>query len=53
MTLIGQLENATNGYVYCTFVTDVRSLTDYTARIIPYHEDASILLEGNHNLWQR
>ncbi len=53
MKRVGQLVNATNGYVYRALVADARPVTDYTARIVPYHEGAVIPLEDHHILWQR
>ena len=53
MKRVRQLAGATNGYAYRALVTDVRSVTDYTARIVPYHEHVAIPLEDNHILWQR
>lgn len=53
MKRVRQLAGATNGYAYRTLVTDARPVTDYTARIVPYHEHVAIPLEDNHILWQR
>lgn len=53
MKRVRQLAGATNGYAYRALVTDARPVTDYTARIVPYHEHVAIPLEDNHILWQR
>jgi len=53
MQRMRQLVGATNGYAYRALVTDARPLTDYTVRVVPYHEAAAIPLENNHILWQR
>lgn len=53
MQRVRQLAGATNGYAYRALVMDVRPVTDYTARIVPYHEHVAIPLEDNHILWQR
>jgi starch phosphorylase len=53
MQRMRQLVGATNGYAYRALVTDARPVTDYTVRVVPYHEAAAIPLENNHILWQR
>jgi starch phosphorylase len=40
------------GYQYHAVVSTVRSAQDYTPRVIPYHEDGSVPLEINFNLWR-
>lgn len=53
MKRVRQLAGATNGYAYRALVTDAHPVTDYTARIVPYHEHVAIPLEDNHILWQQ
>jgi len=48
-----ELVGAVSGYVYSAAVSADRPVTDYTARVIPYHDDVSVPLEANHILWQR
>ena len=48
-----QLVGAVGGYAYSTTVSASRPQTDYTARIIPHCDGASIPLEDAHILWQR
>jgi len=52
MTKVRQLV-AANGYAYQAGAPAVRPASDYTARIIPCHEHASVPLEECHILWQR
>ncbi len=42
-----------DGYVYSAQVPTTRPATDYTARVIPQHNDVAIPLEFARILWQR
>ena len=53
MKRVRQLVGAANGYAYSATVSANRPATDYTPRIIPHREGASIPLEAPHVLWQR
>ncbi|MHB1620967.1 MAG: alpha-glucan family phosphorylase [Sulfuricella sp.] len=53
MKRVRQLVGATNGYAYRGVVSAARPATDYTARLIPHHDDAAVPLETSHILWQR
>jgi len=53
MTRDVPLVGAVNGFVFVATVPAKRPATDYTARIVPYHPDASVPLEANEILWQR
>jgi starch phosphorylase len=53
MQRVRQLVGAANGYAYHADVPATRPATDYTARIIPYHEGMAVPLEAAHILWQR
>lgn len=46
-------EGAEGGYIYRIRVSAARPVTDYTARVIPCHAEASIPLEDARILWQR
>lgn len=48
-----ELVGAVCGYCYRATVSAERPASDYTARIIPYDNNASAPLEANHILWQR
>ena len=41
------------GYAYQVQVPSDRPAKDYTVRLVPYHEQASVPLEAPHILWQR
>jgi starch phosphorylase len=41
------------GYVYSAAVPSSRPQKDYTARLIPYYDGASVPLEEGRILWQR
>ncbi len=41
------------GHIYVTHVPATRPSADYTARLVPHHEGASIPLEVANILWQR
>ena len=53
MERVRQLVGATNGYVYHANVPATRPATDYTARLIPFHNGVTIPLEMPYILWQR
>jgi starch phosphorylase len=53
MKLARQPAAADGGYVYRAQVPASRPATDYTARVIPYHDGVSIPLEEAHILWQK
>ena len=53
MKRVRQLVGASNGYAYRAELPAARPASDYTARLIPHHDDAVIPLEGSHILWQR
>jgi starch phosphorylase len=53
MRCVRQLVGAVNGYVYRAGMQVTRPATDYTARLIPHHEDVAVPLEDVHILWQR
>ncbi|MGD8312641.1 MAG: alpha-glucan family phosphorylase, partial [Gammaproteobacteria bacterium] len=47
------LAGAANAYVYHGTVPDTRPATDYTARIVPAHADATVPHEAGFILWHR
>ena len=53
MTACGQCEEPNGAITYSTQVAAVRSPSDYTPRIVPYHPNASVPLEAGRILWQR
>ena len=53
MKRVRQLVGATSGYAYRAEVPAARPATDYTARLIPQHDDVAVPLEDAHILWQR
>ena len=53
MTRVRRLEGADGGYAYSTQVPATRPPTDYTARVIPYHDGIAVPLEAPRILWQR
>ncbi|HUX32214.1 MAG TPA: DUF3417 domain-containing protein, partial [Thiobacillus sp.] len=53
MQRVRQLVGAASGYAYRTEIPAARPATDYTARIIPYHDGAAVPLEAAYILWQR
>jgi len=53
MTQVRQLVGAENGYAYHAEVPATRPAADYTARLIPQHNDVAIPLENALILWQR
>jgi len=53
MTRVRPLAGASGGYMYNADVSAARPSTDYTARLIPYHDGVAVPLEDAHILWQR
>jgi glycogen phosphorylase len=53
MKRLHQLVAATNGYAYEARVPAARPASDYTARLIPYHDAVTAPLEAPQILWQR
>lgn len=53
MTRELQLTGDKGGYTYRADVPAVRAADDYTARLIPHHNDVAVPLEDTHILWQR
>jgi starch phosphorylase len=53
MQRVRELVGAINGYAYHAQVSAMRLATDYTARLVPQHDDVMVPLEDTHILWQR
>jgi len=53
MKRILQLANTSGGYVYSATISSDRPASNFTARVIPYHDDVAVPLEESHILWQR
>ncbi len=53
MKRVRQLVGATNGYAYRAEMPAARPAMDYTARLIPRHDNAAVPLEASQILWQR
>jgi starch phosphorylase len=53
MKYVRQLAGSLNAYAFSIGVPPVRPASDYTARVIPRHDDLAIPLENAHILWQR
>ncbi len=53
MERLAELIGSVSGYDYRVIIPAQRPISDYTVRIIPTHETASVPLESNHILWQR
>jgi starch phosphorylase len=53
MTRVRRLEGTSGGYAYSAQVPATRPATDYTARVIPRHDDVAVPLETTRILWQR
>lgn len=53
MMQIKAIQNVKNAYIYHTQVPAKRPVTDYSVRVIPFHDEVSIPLEASHILWQR
>jgi glycogen phosphorylase len=51
MQRMHELVGAINGYAYHAELPATRPASDYTARIIPHHDAASVPLEDQHILW--
>jgi starch phosphorylase len=49
----GHVSDNPASYQYRAVVPAFRAATDYTARVLPYHEDVSVPLEAKQILWQR
>jgi glycogen phosphorylase len=43
----------TSGYAYRACIPAARPAFDYTARLLPHHDDVAFPLEDAHILWQR
>lgn len=52
MTRVGQSAGPSNGYAYRAQVPAARPATDYTARVIPYHDGVAVPLEEARIQWQ-
>ena len=48
-----KLEDRGNAYLYTARIPTSRSAGDYTPRLVPYHQDATVPLEASEILWQR
>lgn len=53
MARLRQLAGAARGYFYRATVPATPPATDYTARLMPSHDDVAIPLESVQILWQR
>jgi starch phosphorylase len=53
MKQVRPLPDTIGGFVYGVKVSEGRPPTDYTARVIPYHDGVSVPLEERRILWQR
>ena len=53
MQRMHRLVAAATGYAYVGRVPDERPASDYTARLIPRHDNALVPLEAPQILWQR
>jgi len=53
MQRMHRLVAAATGYAYVAHVPAERPATDYTARLVPRHDDICIPLEASQILWQR
>lgn len=53
MKQVRQLVGSTNGYTYRAEAPAIRPATDYTARLVPYHDGVAVPLEAARILWQR
>jgi starch phosphorylase len=49
----GPIPGAVNGYTYSAEVSAERPSEDFTARLVPYHAEASVPLEAADILWHR
>ena len=48
-----QMMGTVSGYIYSVTVSATRSVTDYTARVIPNYDSVAVPLESAQILWQR
>ncbi|MGO9118272.1 MAG: alpha-glucan family phosphorylase [Desulfomonilaceae bacterium] len=53
MKLVRKLAGVATGHVYSATVSATRPATDYTARVVPYHDGVAVPLEAAQILWQR
>jgi starch phosphorylase len=53
MQRMHRLVAAATGYAYVARVAAERPASDYTARLIPRHDNAQVPLEASQILWQR
>ena len=53
MKCVKQPDYSQDSYVYSAEVHSTRPANDYTARIIPHYDSATVPLEAGHILWQR
>jgi glycogen phosphorylase len=53
MKAVRQLAATLGGYVYTASLSATRPATDYTARVIPFHDSVAVPLEARQILWQR
>jgi glycogen phosphorylase len=53
MTRLRRLEGADGGHTYRAQVAATRPATDYTVRVVPYHDGVAVPLEAAQVLWQR
>ena len=53
MNRVRQLAGSSAGWVYSAAVSASRPATDYTARVIPHHQEVAVPLEDARILWQR
>jgi starch phosphorylase len=53
MTAPGPSADSPGAFVYSAQVPATRPASDYTARVIPRHPNASVPLEARQILWQR
>jgi starch phosphorylase len=52
MTLLHLLADEAGSYIYSATVSATRPSADYTARVLPHHENVVIPLEDSRILWQ-
>jgi len=53
MTALEPQADSPDALTYSVKVSATRPAGDYTARIIPYHPNASVPLEAGQIIWQR
>ena len=49
----GPIAGVANAYLYAASVPATRSISDYTARVIPHQDGVAVPLEAGRILWQR